>query len=584
MAFDGIAVAALVSELNHTICGGRINKIAQPENDELLLTIKTQDGMKRLAISASASLPFVYLTDKNKPSPLTAPLFTMVLRKHIANGRIVSVEQPGLERIIQMRIEHLDEMGDLGTKLLIIELMGKYSNIIFCDETFKIIDSIKRIPLQMSSVREVLPGRNYFIPQTQDKSDPLTTDRKQFFSQAGTKPLSCARAIAASYTGLSYQTAAEICHRASIDADLPIKALSENELLHLYHNFAWLMEDVKNEVFQPNIAYDNREPVDFSAIRCTQYADYTIQEETSISCVLEQFYAKRNAYTRIRQKSVDLRKIISTLTERAGKKLDLQLKQLKDTEKRDKYKVCGELLNTYGYQAKEGASSLEVLNYYTNENLTIPLDPQLSALENAQKYFARYNKLKRTFEALTEHTQETANEIAHLDSISNSLDIAESEDDLAVIREELEAYGYIRRKNFGKKKQVKTRPFHYRSSDGYDIYVGKNNFQNDELTFKFAGGNDWWFHAKGMPGSHVIVKTNGDSLPDQTFEEAGRLAGYYSKGRENEKVEIDYLQRKNVKKPNGAVAGYVVYYTNYSLTIKPDIHNITKISDESSNH
>lgn len=583
MAFDGIAVAALVSELNHTICGGRINKIAQPENDELLLSIKTQNGIKRLALSASPSLPFVYLTDRNKPSPMTAPVFTMVLRKHISNGRIIAIEQPGLERIIKIQIEHLDEMGDPSSKLLIIELMGKYSNIIFCDKNLKIIDSIKHVPLQMSSVREVLPGRDYFIPKTQNKKDPLTADKEQFFFEAGTRPLSCAKAIAASYTGLSCQTAAEICHRASIDADLSINALSQDELLHLYNNFAWLMEDIKNEIFQPNIVYDTGEPVDFSAIRCTQYADYTIQEEASISCVLEQFYAKRNAYTRIRQKSVDLRKIVATLLERAGKKLDLQLKQLKDTEKRDKYKVYGELLNTYGYQALKGASSIEVLNYYTNEQLIIPLDPQASALENAQKYFARYNKLKRTYEALTEYTMETKREAAHLDSISNALDIAESEDDLAVIREELEEYGYIRRKNFGKKKQVKTKPFHYRSSDGYDIYVGRNNFQNDELTFKFANGNDWWFHAKGMPGSHVIVKINGDELPDKTFEEAGQLAGYYSKGRNNDKVEIDYLQRKNVKKPNGAVAGYVVYYTNYSLTVKPDIRNIEKISDERRN-
>ena len=260
--------------------------------------------------------------------------------------------------------------------------------------------------------------------------------------------------------------------------------------------------------------------------------------------------------------------------------LQKQLKQLKDTEKRDKFKVYGELLNTYGYQVTEGAKSVEVPNYYTGEMLTIPLDETLSPLDNAKKYFARYNKLKRTFEALNTQTEETKTEIAHLQTIQAALAIAESEDDLAQIRDELETYGYIRRKMNGKKKQkFKSKPFHYRSSDGFDIYVGKNNFQNDELTFKVANGNDWWFHAKGMPGSHVIVKTEGRELPDRTFEEAGRLAGYYSSGRDNEKIEIDYLQRKNVKKPNGAVAGYVIYYTNYSLTIHPDISGIEKISE-----
>ena len=579
MAFDGIVVANLVSELKHTILNGKINKIAQPETDELLLTIKTPTGQQRLALSASASLPFVYLTNNNKPSPMTAPNFCMMLRKHIANGRITAIEQPGMERIIQFTIEHLNEMGDLCSKKLIVELMGKYSNIIFCDDKDQIIDSIKRVPAQMSSVREVLPGRDYFIPKTQDKHNPLDTSVEAFLATAGSKPLSCSKAIVDTYTGISFPSASEICYRASIDADASISSLTEEEKLHLYHNFEWLMEDIRNEVFHPNIILKDLEPIDFSAITLTQFDDYTTENNDSISDVLEQFYARRNVYTRIRQKSVDLRKIVGTLLDRNNKKLALQLKQLSDTEKRDRYKVYGELLNTYGYQAAEGAASIEVLNYYTNENLTIPLDTTLTPIENAQKYFARYNKLKRTFEALTELTEETKKEIAHLDSIATALDIAESEDDLTQIRDELAEYNYIKHKYTGKKKAVKSKPFHYVSSDGYDIYVGKNNFQNDELTFKFATGNDWWFHAKGMPGSHVVVKSNNEDLPDTTFEEAGRLAGFYSKGRDNEKVEIDYLQRKNVKKPNGAVAGFVVYYTNYSLTIHPDIHDIKQISN-----
>ena len=514
---------------------------------------------------------------------MTAPNFCMVLRKHIANGRIIAISQPGLERIIRITVEHLDEMGDLKRKNLIIELMGKYSNIIFCDENERIIDSIKRVPSQMSSVREVLPGRKYFIPETQDKRNPLDCSYEQFCEKASSLPLPLAKALTSAFTGISGQVAAEICYRASLDADTPINTLEEDALLHLYHNFSWLMEDVGNANFKPCILYKGEEPAEYAAILPTRYEHtegYHIEPADSISAVLEQFYASRSLYTRMRQKSVDLRKIVSTHLERSSKKLDLQLKQLKDTEKRDKFKVYGELLNTYGYQVTEGAKSVEVPNYYTGEMLTIPLDETLSPLDNAKKYFARYNKLKRTFEALNTQTEETRTEIAHLQTIQAALAIAESEDDLAQIRDELETYGYIRRKMNGKKKQKsKSKPFHYRSSDGFDIYVGKNNFQNDELTFKVANGNDWWFHAKGMPGSHVIVKTEGRELPDRTFEEAGRLAGYYSSGRYNEKIEIDYLQRKNVKKPNSAVAGYVIYYTNYSLTIHPDISGIEKISE-----
>lgn len=579
MALDGITVASLVAELNHTILNARISKIAQPEADELLLTLKGTSGNYRLALSADASLPFVYLTNTNKQSPMTAPNFCMLLRKHIANGRIIAITQPGLERIIRFEIEHLDEMGDLQTKYLIAELMGKHSNLIFCTKDNRIIDSIKHVSAQVSSVREVLPGREYFIPKTQEKYDPLNTNEEEFVEKAMAKPLPIAKAIYTTYTGISPVLANEICCRAAIDADMSTASLSKEEQLHLYHNFNWMMEDVKAERFQPHIILKKGQPVDFAPVELTQYTDLQNEYNDSISYVLEQFYARRNVYTRIRQKSVDLRKIVTTALERSRKKYELQSRQMKDTEKRDKYRIYGELLHTYGYNIPEGAKSFTAQNYYTNEDVTIPLDAQLTPAENAKKYFARYNKLKRTYEALEVQLEETKTELAHLDSIATSLNIAESEDDLVQIREELVSYGYIRKKSGEKRQKSKSSPFHYLSSDGFHIYVGKNNYQNDELTFKFANGGDWWFHAKGMPGSHVVLKTEGKELPDRAYEEAARLAAYYSKGRENEKVEIDYLERKNVKKPNGAVPGYVIYYTNYSMTIQPDITGLTLVSD-----
>jgi len=580
MAFDGITIANVVKEMNDTIIGCRIYKIAQPESDELLLTIKGSCGQKRLFISAGASLPLIYFTENNKPSPMTAPGFCMLLRKHLQNGRIVSVTQPGLERIIHMDIEHLDEMGDLCRKRLIIEIMGKHSNIIFCHENGTIIDSIKHVSGLVSSVREVLPGKQYFVADTQDKADALNTSYEEFAQLVLAKPAAVFKAIYGSYTGISPIMAQEICFRTGVDGDAPCASLSDKQGKELYDTFAGVMTMIKNGEFAPHIAYTGKQPVEFAAIPLTMYTggdDHMVPYE-SMSLLLEQYYAEKNTLTRIRQKSADLRKIVQTALERNVKKYDLQLRQMKDTEKRDTYRIYGELLNTYGYGIEPQAKSMEALNYYTNEMVTIPLDPDLTPQENAKKYFDKYNKLKRTYEALAELTEQVKAEIEHLESISTALDIALQEEDLVQIKEELTESGYIRRKGGSKKEKVTSNPFHYISSDGFHMYVGKNNYQNDELTFKFATGNDWWFHAKNTPGSHVIVKTEGaEELPDRTFEEAGRLAAYYSKGREQDKVEIDYIQKKHVKKPAGAKPGFVVYYTNYSLMIDSDISGIEQV-------
>lgn len=577
MAFDGITVANLVQELKENLTDGRINKIAQPEADELLLTIKTPTGMKRLSISASASLPLIYLTESNKPSPMTAPNFCMLLRKHINNGRITNIFQPKLERILQFEIEHLDELGDLCKKYLIVEIMGKHSNIIFCNHDYRIIDSIKHVSAQMSSVREVLPGREYFIPDTMEKHNPLDISLADFKEVLLSKPVGLAKAIYTGFTGISPVVAEEICSVSGTDSELSPKELSEDVLIHLYKQFTLFFEQVTLGHFTPQVYYAGKEPKEFSCLPLTHLSHYRAEAFSSVSALLEQYYAAKNTVTRIRQKSVDLRRIVQTALERNRKKYDLQFKQLRDTENRDKYRIYGELLHTYGYGLAPNAKHLECLNYYTNETIQILLDSTKTPQENAQKYFDKYNKQKRTYEALTELIQETKDDITYLESVSNALDIALSEDDLTQIKEELIHAGFMKRKFTKQKTKTNSKPFHYISSDGYHIYVGKNNIQNEELTFHFANGNDWWFHAKGCPGSHVIVKTEGDTLPDRTFEEAGKLAAYYSKNRENEKVEIDYIEKKHVKKPSGAKPGFVVYYTNFSLMIDSDITGLQQI-------
>ncbi|MBR5994796.1 MAG: NFACT family protein [Lachnospiraceae bacterium] len=577
MAFDAITVAALTRELSDTFQNTRIYKISEPDQNELILTIKGNSSQYRLLISADASLPLMYLTSENKPSPLTAPNFCMLLRKHLSNAKIISVTQPGLERIIRIELEHLDEMGDLCRKNLVVELMGKHSNIIFTDAEDNIIDSIKHVSHNVSSVREVLPGRKYFIPHTQDKQDPFGVDAGSFAATIAGAHEPAGKAIYMNYTGFSPILATEVCYRAGVDADASTSSLSESEVAALYDAFAALVADVREGRFAPEIIYDGSAPLEYAAVPLTLYHDKSVKAYDSISSLIEDFYREKSVVVRIRQKSADLRKIVTTALERNVKKLDLQKKQLEDTEKKDKFRIYGELINTYGYTVPEGAKSFEALNYYTNETITIPLDPDMTALENGKKYFEKYSKLKRTAESLTGIIEEVSDEVAQLESILTSLDIAVDEADLAEIKEELTQSGYIRFKAGTKKQKITSKPFHFVSSDGFDIYVGRNNLQNDRLTFEFANGGDWWFHAKKMPGSHVIVRTEGREVPDRTFEEAARLAAHFSKGRGTDRVEIDYLLRKNVKKPAKAKPGFVVYYTNYSMVIDDDISKIKQV-------
>lgn len=595
MAFDGITVSCIAHELNNKLINGRIFKIAQPENDELFITVKVNKEQYRLMISANASLPLMYLTDTNKQSPLTAPSFCMLLRKHINNGRIVRIYQPSLERIINLEIEHLNEMGDLCKKLLIIELMGKHSNIIFCDDNHKIIDSIKHINAQTSSVREVLPGRDYFIPHSDDKLNPLDMDFDSFKLSLLSKPYALSKAIYTSVTGISPIVSESVIHSSGLDSNIPPSELKEEELYHIYNVFTNFMDDVRTGSYAPVIYYSaSGDPVDYSALTLDIYSAYEGVPYDNISQVLEKYYSQKNAISRMRQRSADLRQIVNNALSKAVKKYELQHKQLRDTDKRDKYKVYGELITTYGYHLTPEDKVLKCTNYYDGNEISIPIDNTIQPMENAKKYFDKYSKLKRTYEALSEITLTTKQEIEHLESVSTALDIATSENDLKEIKEELVQFGYIKRKASDKKTKLVNKPIHITIealkgsfSGQYELYIGKNNYQNETVSFKLATGNDWWFHSKKLPGSHVIVKADSSDthaksehsdLPDEIYEIAGSLAAYYSKGRENEKVEIDYTQKKHLKRVNGAAPGFVIYHTNYSMLCTPK--SIDELSEQ----
>lgn len=576
MALDGIVIAALVKELRDTLLGGHIQKIAMPEKNELLLTVKNHAAQHRLLISCEASLPLLYLQAENKPSPLTAPGFAMLLRKHIGSGKITAVEQLGLERIVRIETTQLNELGDIAPRALYTELMGKYSNIIFTDENDVILDSMRRVPASVSSLREVLPGRPYFVPEKLQKTNPLELSETDFtaaLTAQGSLPLD--RALSSAFSGISSLIAQEVLFRTSLEPREVFDGLSAEKRNALYSVFSSLMEAVRTERFEPVMYLRDEVPVEFSALplETLKAEGLEARRYTSVSELLYSYYALRAESSRMRQKSSDLRRLVQNHLERSQRKRSLQEKQLADSQKKEKYRVYGDLLNSYAYQIPAGADHYVAENFYDeNRPLRIPLDKNLSPAENAKKYFDRYAKLKRTELAVGAELEKTVQEEAHLASVLTALELATEESDLAEIREELAAFQYVKRQRAQKGKRpqkIQSHPLHFRSSDGFDIYVGKNNYQNEELTFKVASGSDWWFHAKGMPGSHVIVKANGQELPDRCFEEAAALAAYYSKGRDQDKVEIDYLQRRNVKKVNGAPPGFVIYHSNWSMMAKP---------------
>lgn len=581
MAFDGITVAALAAGLHDQLSGGRIGKIAQPEKDELLLTIKKEDrSTARLIISANPSLPLVCLTDENRPAPMQAPNFCMLLRKYINGGRIISVTQPSMERILIFTIEHRNELGDLCVRRLVAELMGKHSNIILCDENDVILDAIRHVSALVSSVREVLPGRPYFIADPSCKKDPLRALPAEFDAPLH-KPAGTQKALYTSYTGISPIAASQLCYEGGLDPDIPFDEQPEDKKKALSRAFFSMTDAIKDGHFSFTIYKRDGVPKEFSALPLTVLSDDTAHIEAQpmpdISTTLLTYYRQKAQATRMREKAAGLSHIIMTALARNVKKYDLQQGQLRDTLDRDKYRQYGELLHTYGYEAAPGAKELETLNYYTGQTVRIPLDPTKDFRENAARYFEKYNKKKRTFEALTVLAAQTKAQIDYLQSVKNSLSIASDDSDLAQLQEELAQAGIIKKRNGKKKKQERSSPMHYMTKDGYHIYVGKNNLQNEWLTFSLADGNDWWFHVKDAPGSHVIVKSEGGDLPDHVFEDAARLAAYYSSMRDSDKAEIDYIQKKHVKKPKASPPGFVIYHTNYSMLIDSDISALQRL-------
>jgi len=585
MAFDGVVIASIIHELKDKILGGRIGKVNQPEKDELILTIRHNRVNHKLLLSSMASMPKLHLTQTNKTNPITAPNFCMLLRKHLVGGVIKSISQPNFERIVEFEIENFDELGVLVTRRLIIEIMGRHSNIILTSEDHMIMDAVRRVGAQISSVREVFPNRAYVLPPNQDKVDPTQIEDISDFIACLKKDMPIQKSLYTSITGLSPQIAEALCYDSQINGSDDLSILKDDQLMTLHASFEGLTNAIEYGDYDP-IIYVTEDGAQkaFTVIPLNFLTDLEAVPYDSPSEMVENYYLQNAIRSRISQKSVDLRKLVNTNLERCYKKLNIQHQQIQDTGDRDKFKIRGELINSNIYKIKEGDTSVTVLDYYNdNKEITIALDPQLSPSKNSQKQYNKYNKKKRTLEALSGHIQTTKQELDHLESVKYALEHALKEEDLLEIREELMATGYIKfRRSKAKKALKKAESMHYLSSDGFHIYVGKNNLQNEYLTTKFANGGDWWFHAKGIPGSHVIVKTQGmkmEEIPDRLYEEAAGLAAYYSKDKNSAKVSVDYLQKKHLKKPNGTAPGYVIYHTNYSMMATPSIEGLEEVNE-----
>lgn len=575
MPLDGVTLAGIVDELTCKLLGGRVDKVTQPESDEIILTIRGRGENHKLLLSANASAPRLHFTATQKVSPLQAPMFCMVLRKHLCGGKLLAITQPDFERIVELDIESPNEMGDRSVKKLIIEIMGKHSNIMLVSDTGAILDAARHISHDTSSVREVLPGKAYMRPPSNGKTSPLEADADIFMQKLSKEDkagIKIQQALYQSFNGVSPVMASEICLLAGVAPDEFTGTLSEAARSRLYEAFTGVFAEVRQGCFSCQAYFDDQnKAVDFTARPLTLYAHHRVETFASPSAMLEAYYRQRDADYRIAQKTADLRKLVAGHMERCVKKRLLYEKTQIEIQDRDRFRMYGELLTAYIHEVEKGADCFVALSFYNpGEEVEIPLNPMLTAPENAQAYFKQYNKQKRTFAALQEQMKQNDDDLSYLESVSVALQTASDEGDIADIRSELAGQGFVKKKHVLRAKvQKKSKPLHFVSSDGFDIYVGKNNTQNDELTLRFAQNGDLWMHTKDIAGSHVIVRTNGAALPDRTISEAANLAAFYSKGRGSSQVPVDYTPVKHVKKPNGAKPGYVIYDHHKTAYVTP---------------
>lgn len=573
MALDGITLSMLKNELSEKLIGARIDKIHQPSKEELVISLRWNGGNGKILISASASAPRIHFTESSVDNPKNPPMFCMLMRKHLSGAKLVEIKQFGLERMLHLSFATYNEFGDPVIIKLAVEIMGRHSNIMLIGPDGKIIDAIKRVTADMSSVRQVMPGMTYVFPPAQNKMNTLDVDCMELVSRLKNgRDIPLSKALMENLDGVSPIVCREISDIVTGGFDTKAHDLSDGECEKLEACLEKIAESIKNGKASPYMVIEeNGHPLDFTFIKVNQYGDaMEIRKFDSFSAMLDKFYSERSGADRMKQRSNDLFKFVVNLADRISRKLDVQRQELARSTERDILRVKGELIHANLWMLEKGMTSVVLENYYDNcKPLEVKLDPRLSPNQNAQHYFSEYRKADTAERMLRQFIEKGEAELSYIESVFDLLSRARTDDEVIAIREELVAQGYLKNHRKNNQKPVKLAPKEYLSSDGFKILCGRNNIQNDKLTFKDSRKNDIWLHTQKIHGSHTVIVTEGREVPETTIQQAAIVAAYNSKARESSLVPVDYTEIKNVKKPSGSAPGKAVYEHYKTAYVRP---------------
>lgn len=574
MAFDACLLSFVVHEIDTKISGGKIEKIYQPEKDEIILMIRNNGESIRLLINAGSNYPRINITKDPKENPASPPMFCMMLRKHLVGARISGCTQYGAERVCELEFDAFDELGFPAKKYLIAEIMGKYSNLIFTDTNKKILGAIKIVDLTTSQKRQVLPSMIYELPPEQDKIVPYDVSRDSFISliESQTAETPAEKFITKNYMGISAVLAREIVYKATGDITSSVSYAGGRRL---YASFESIMNQIKTHTSEPTMISDESgKPLEYCFCDITQYGNSMSKQKFDSVCeLIDAFFFTRSKTERLKIRASDIFKLLANAEARIIKKLAVQNEELKNCDEGNKFKLWGDLVTANIWRIKKGDSEADIENYYSEamEAVKIPLDTRLSPQQNAQKFYKRYSKSKTAKLELTKQLELAKSELEYIYTVLDALTRAETEQDLNEIRDELYHSGYASKmKNYSQKKNQRPAVMKFLTDGGCTVYCGRNNTQNDYITTKLADKYDWWFHVKNAPGSHVIMLPTDSEPTECDFTQAAQIAAYYSKVSEGKNVPVDYTQIKNVKKPSSSKPGYVIYTTNWTAYVTPD--------------